>query len=88
MKGNGWSYYAPPGVSMKNASVSMWKLEQPPKKAPTPSELKQAQSVSMGGVFKHDGQIVFEPQIQAPEGIYWVEIKAGNFSDKYVVEFF
>lgn len=88
MKGNGWSYYAPPGVSMKNATVSMWKLDQPPKKVPTPSEVRQAQSIQIGGIFKHDGQVVFEPGIQAPEGIYWVEIKAGNFSDKYVVEFF
>lgn len=88
MKGNGWSYYAPAGVSMKNATVAMWKLAQPPKKAPTPSELQEAKSIPMGGVFKHDGQIVFEPGIQAPEGVYWVEIKAGNFSDKYVVEFF
>lgn len=88
MKGNGWSYYAPAGVSMKKANVAMWKLAQPPTKAPTPSELQQAQKISIGSVFKHDGQIVFEPGIQTPEGIYWVEIKAGNFSDKYVVEFF
>ncbi len=96
LDGDGWSYYAPSGVDLgSEVKVEMWRLNNSLKAKPAKSKLGRSNAVPVKAVFPHGSFVVFEPDYgkmkmknDKPSGTYWIRIKAGKFTDEYVVDFY
>ncbi len=96
LDGDGWSYYAPSGVDLgSEVTVEMWRLNNSLKTKPAKSKLGKSNAVPIKASFPNGSFVVFEPDYDKMKkkkdklsGTYWIRIKAGKFTDEYVVDLY